>query len=347
MKLIRFLLFPLSLAYYFVTSIRNFLFDAGILKSTSFKIPTIVVGNLSVGGTGKTPQIEYLVQLFKKDFKLAVLSRGYGRKTKGFIKATSLSTAKEIGDEPLQFYKKFNDIAVAVDENRVNGINKLLRDEDKPSLVLLDDAFQHRKIKAGFYILLTKYEDLFVDDFLLPTGNLRESAHGANRADIVIVTKCPTTISLFNQHEIKKKLTQNFQGPVFFTSISYSEALKSNTQSEMTLSDLKNYEVLLVTGIANPSPLLDFLKANKLLFHHIKYPDHHLFSNADVEKIKQDFAAISSDKKIILTTEKDFVRLENRLTDLYYIEIATKFINKKEDFDSMLKEYVAARSKFL
>jgi tetraacyldisaccharide 4'-kinase len=195
MNFLRKILFPFAVLYGFITSIRNFLFDYRILKSYSFPIPVIAVGNLSVGGTGKTPQIEYLIRLLSNKYKIATLSRGYKRKSEGFILANATSNAEILGDEPFQFYKKFPNIQVAVDANRKNGIEQLLSQSNKPDVILLDDAFQHRKVKAGFYILLTAYNDLFINDFMLPTGNLRESRSGAKRADMIIVTKCPRDIS--------------------------------------------------------------------------------------------------------------------------------------------------------
>ena len=340
MRLVRFLLFPFALVYDIITSVRNVLFDIGWARSTSFKTPTIVVGNLSVGGTGKTPQIEYLINLLKDDYKVAVLSRGYGRKTTGYLKLNAGHSAEEVGDEPLQFFKKFNAIAVAVDEVRVHGITRLLESEDPPELVLLDDAYQHRKVTPGFSILLTKYDDLFVDDFLLPTGNLRESSRGANRADVLVVTKCPEKLSNQEQLAIEKKLWSRIKKPVFFTTIRYSEKLKGNQKEHIATNAIENCEVLLVTGIANPTPLLAYLETKNNSFTHLKFPDHHQFKEKDVQKIKETFEAISSDEKIILTTEKDFVRLSEKIENLYFIEIETTFINQKSDFDNLIKSYV-------
>src|SRR6478752_5452103 len=195
MNLLRKILFPFAVLYGFITSIRNFLYDNNLLKSYSFDLPIIAVGNLSVGGTGKTPQIEYLIRLLSPKYKVATLSRGYKRKSEGFVLADETSNAEILGDEPFQFFQKFKNIQVAVDANRKNGIEQLLSQSEKPEVILLDDAYQHRKVKAGFYILLTTYDDLFCKDFILPMGNLRESRRGAKRADVVIVTKCPSTIT--------------------------------------------------------------------------------------------------------------------------------------------------------
>ena len=205
MKVLRFILFPFAILYDFVTRIRNFFFNTGIFHQTSFKTPVIVVGNLSVGGTGKTPQIEYLIRLLKNNFKTAVLSRGYKRKTKGFVLLNENHLAIDVGDEPLQYFQKFKNIDVAVCANRVKGITNLIK-SNTPEVILLDDAFQHRKVKGSFYILLTKFDDLFMDDFLLPMGGLRESREGAKRADVILVSKCPENLTKESQKLIKQKL---------------------------------------------------------------------------------------------------------------------------------------------
>lgn len=324
MKLVRFLLFPFAVLYHLITSIRNFLFDVGVLKSASFQIPVIVVGNLSVGGTGKTPQIEYLIRLLKDTFKIAVLSRGYKRKTKGFVLLEDNHSAIDVGDEPLQYFKKFNNIEVAVDENRVEGIQNLISKKNI-EVVLLDDAYQHRKVKGSFYILLTKFNDLFADDFLLPTGNLRESRVGAKRADVIIVTKCPVDLNNQQKVEIQNKL-KSYQKEVLFTTISYAD--KISGAQKLTIEELKEYQVLLLTGIANPNPLLDFLNEKEISFSHLKYADHHHFSDKEILEIKNKFDKIKSDKKLILTTEKDYTRLSNKLQKLSYLEIETRFLEE-------------------
>ena len=239
------------------------MFDKGILKSTEFEIPVIVVGNLSVGGTGKTPQIEYLIRLLKQNYKIAVLSRGYKRKSKGFIIADAFTNAEQIGDEPYQYFRKFTDVIIAVDADRVNGINQLEKLNNPPEIILLDDAYQHRKVKAGFNILLTPYNDLYVDDAVLPTGNLRERIEGAGRAQVIIVTKCSQKISEEKQYEIAAKLNPTLYQTVFFTTIDYSDVIKNKTE-EISLKDLNSYQVLLVTGIANPNPLKEFLNSRNI-----------------------------------------------------------------------------------
>ena len=224
-KLIRYLLFPLSLLYGLITLARNVLFDFSILKSSSFDIPTILVGNLSAGGTGKTPHVEYLIQLLKDNHKIATLSRGYGRKSNGFVLANQNSTAQDIGDEPLQFFHKFPEITVAVDAKRVQGIIELMSQNNPPEIILLDDAFQHRAFSAGFSILLTDVNSLFFNDFMLPTGNLRESSRGRSRADAIVVTKCSSDLTEAEKNKIELKInTPNI--PIFFSQIDYSAPLQ-------------------------------------------------------------------------------------------------------------------------
>jgi tetraacyldisaccharide 4'-kinase len=337
MKLIRLLLIPFAIMYDLVTSIRNFLFEIDFFKQKKYPVPVIVVGNLSVGGTGKTPQIEYLIRLLKNKYQIAVLSRGYKRKTKGFLKVNNEHSSIEVGDEPVQFFKKFSDVFVAVDENRVAGIQQILH-QSKSDIVLLDDAFQHRKVKGSLYLLLTKLDDLFVDDFLLPTGNLRESRRGAERANAIIVTKCPENLTQNQQNTTKNKL-EKYQKPIFFTSISYSKMVKGF--SEILIYDLPNFEVLLVTGIANPSSLTRFLNDQKITFQHLEYPDHHQFSTKDIEQILLQFDTIQNPQKLILTTEKDYVRLSSHIKSCYYLEIETTFLgNQKQDFDNLLISHI-------
>lgn len=327
MKFLRFLLFPFAIIYDAVTTIRNLFFDVGIFKQTKFEVPIIVVGNLSVGGTGKTPQIEYLIRLLKDSFKIAVLSRGYKRKTKGYVLVNKKHSALDVGDEPLQYFKKFKNINVAVDANRVEGATNLIT-QKSPEVILLDDAYQHRKIKGSFYILLTKFDNLFVDDYLLPTGNLRESRKGARRADAIIVTKCPSDLSAEYQQNITTRL-QKFNKDVFFTTIFYGK-IKSQ-KSQLSIDELKKHQVLLITGIANPKPLLSFFKTNNIAFSHLEYPDHHHFSSKEINAIVKEYKALKSTKKILLTTEKDYTRLQNSLDNLYFIEIETSFLAKGED----------------
>ena len=264
MNSFRKILYPFSFLYGLFTSIRNYLYNKNIFKSTQFRTPTIVVGNLNMGGTGKTPQIEYLIRLLKNDYKLAVLSRGYKRKSKGFIIAHDSMTSEIIGDEPYQYFLKFPTIIVSVDVDRRNGIQQLKQLESPPEIILLDDAFQHRKVEGGFSILLTSYQNLYVDDVMLPTGNLREKVSGAERAQVIIVTKCPTDLNEEAQFEIAKKLQPTLYQTVFFTGIEYDNELKGS--STINITDLADSEVLLVTGIANPNPLKTYLKSQNITF---------------------------------------------------------------------------------
>jgi tetraacyldisaccharide 4'-kinase len=338
MSIIRKIVYPISFLYGEVTRIRNVLYDKGILKSTQFEIPVIVVGNLSVGGTGKTPQIEYLIRQLNKNYKIAVLSRGYKRKSKGFIIANDTSNALQIGDEPYQYFKKFSEVIIAVDANRVNGITQLNALENPPEIILLDDAYQHRKVNSSFNILLTSFNDLYVDDEVLPTGNLRERVAGAERAQIIIVTKCPPELSKEKQQEITSKLKPTVSQSVFFTTIEYSDVVRNNIK-EITVEELKKYQVLLITGIAKPKPLVVFLKSKSIDFEHFQFPDHHHFSKKDISNIKSKFDAITSDHKIIVTTEKDYVRLNDEL-EVAYLEIKTRFIEHAQDFDKKVVNYI-------
>jgi tetraacyldisaccharide 4'-kinase len=339
---LRKILYPFSLLYGLITTVRNYLYNKNIFKSTQFKTPTIVVGNLSVGGTGKTPQVEYLIRLLQNKYKIAVLSRGYKRKTKGFIIADENVTAEIIGDEPYQYYQKFPSLIVSVDVDRRNGIQQLKQLKNPPEIILLDDAFQHRKIEGGFNILLTSYKNLYVDDALLPTGNLREKVSGADRAQVIIVTKCPNNLSVSSQLEITKKLHPTQQQSVFFTGIDYDIELKGS--SSINLTDLEETEVLLVTGIANPNPLITYLKSKNITVNHLKYPDHHHYNNRDLVEIKSVFNSLQSNNKIVLTTEKDYVRIFGRLKKLHYITIKTIFLDHKNDFDNLVNTYVEQSS---
>ena len=330
MNFLRKILFPLAFLYWLITFIRNWLYDKGIFKSSSFNIPIIAVGNLSVGGTGKTPQIEYLIRLLSENYKVAVLSRGYKRTTEGFILADEKATASSIGDEPFQFYSKFSNIQVAVDANRKNGIENLLQLSNKPDVILLDDAYQHRKVKAGFYILLTAYDDLFCDDYILPFGNLREPSSGKKRADMIIVTKCPNDLSELAQQKIREKL--KVKQPVFFTTIQYDDYVFGN-DSQLLVSEIQSESKVLVAGIAKPKLFFDFLKNES--DEALVFPDHHHFSKQDCEQI----LAKANGRKII-TTEKDFVRLNGLLPkeQLFYLSIKSTFLNK--NIDKTIEDYV-------
>lgn len=331
MILIRKLLFPFAILYGLITSIRNFLYDKGIFKSYSFDVPIIAVGNLSVGGTGKTPQIEYLIRLLSPIYKVAVLSRGYKRKSEGFILADEKATAEMLGDEPFQMFQKFHQVQFAVDANRRNGISNLLAQKEKPEVILLDDAFQHRKVKAGFYIMLTSYGDLFCDDYMLPTGNLRESRNGAKRADVIIVTKCPSNITEAEQIAIKKKI--GLDKTILFSYINYDEKVYG-IDGEITIDEIKLKNKVLLAGIANPTPFFNFLKTENDTL--LNFPDHHHFTENDCKEIIQ-----KANGRIIVTTEKDFVRLKNHLSipSLYYLPIKSIII-ANEELDKRILNFV-------
>lgn len=337
MIILRYALFPFAILYDMVTFIRNFLYDKGILKSYSFGIPIIAVGNLNVGGTGKTPQIEYLIRLLSPNYKLATLSRGYKRTSKGFILADDNSNAEILGDEPYQFYKKFPQIQVAVDIDRKNGIEQLLNQKNKPDIILLDDAFQHRRVKAGFYILLTAYDDLFCNDYLLPTGNLRESKSGAKRADLIIVTKCPPTLSELAKNDIKAKIGGD--QTLFFSKIIYDDMVYSVGKS-ILVKELAHVDKLLLAGIAKPEPFFAYLQSENDMI--LTFPDHHHFSENEILEIKN-----KSNNKPIITTEKDFVRLKDSILkeQLFYLPIKSSFVSGGDDFDKTILDYVGTSTR--
>jgi len=327
MNILRKILFPFSLLYGIITSLRNLFYDKGWFKSKSYNTPIICVGNLSTGGTGKSPMIEFLISFLKKDYQVAVLSRGYKRKTTGFKEVLSNSTAEEVGDEPLQFKQNFPETTIAVCVDRQEGIEKL---KTKADVILLDDAFQHRKVKASTYILLTTFNDLYSNDYILPTGNLRESRRGAERADIILVTKCPEGVAYAKLQEIQFLLNLKPHQKIYFSKIGYDDNVFGISET-LPLDYLKNKNFTLVTGIANPKPLVSYLKRKELTFEHSKFPDHHHFSTSEIKQLKE--------KEIILTTEKDFVRLQPKLDKfaIYYLPIKTIILKEQEEF---LKEYI-------
>ncbi|MBT8185766.1 MAG: tetraacyldisaccharide 4'-kinase [Eudoraea sp.] len=315
MQFLRKIAFPVSLIYALVVYIRNFLYESGLLRSKSFKTPTICVGNLSVGGTGKTPMIELLIALLN-GYKIAVLSRGYRRKTRGFILLSEESNAQQVGDEPLQIYAKYPNIHVAVDEDRQHGISQL-EESIVPDVILLDDAFQHRRVKAEFYILLSAYDNLYTDDWYLPTGNLRDSKHQAKRADVIIVTKCPENMSEADQLRVISEINPGPDQEVLFSKLEYEDKIKG-FNAGMPLSALKQEKITLVTGIADPKPLLKYLRQMGLEFEHLAFKDHHFFSKKEVSLLRS--------KSYLLTTEKDYMRSGSLLNALSYIEVRHRLI---------------------
>ena len=308
LKSFRILLFPFAIIYWLIISVRNKLYDKKILSASSFGMPLICVGNLSVGGTGKSPMVEYLVKNLKADFKVATLSRGYKRKTKGYALANDFSDALEIGDEPMQFHLKFPDVPVAVGEERLEAIPQLLHDKPETECIILDDAFQHRAIKAGMNILLTDFNNLFTKDFYLPTGDLRDLKSSYKRAGIIIVTKCDPEITQEKKKEITEDIDLIEGQHIFFTANKYTDPYRITDLKE-TVKLNGETDVLLVTGIANPQPLKDLLKEVVGTYYLQYFPDHHIFSIDDWKEIKKRFEEMESENKIILTTEKDAVRL--------------------------------------
>ena len=338
----RLILFPFSILYALITEVRNFLYDKGILKQYQFDIPIISVGNLNVGGSGKTPQTEYLIRLLQPDFKIAVISRGYKRSTKGFIVADEKSTPASIGDEPFQIYRKFKDIIVAVGENRVEAVQKVLQNHN-PDVILLDDAFQHRRIKPGLQLLLTSYKNLFYNDLVLPAGNLRELPKNVRRADMIVVTKSPNEINDTVRNKIRQVIKNYTDKPVFFSKIIYASYI-TNEKQQYPINDLSDYEILLVTGIANPLPFFAFMSEKRIKFVSLKFGDHHRFTMSDVQRIKTKFEGIKSTNKLIITTEKDYVRLSSLISEdeLYYLPIQTQIIENQK-FNKKVLEYVRSK----
>lgn len=272
-------------------------------------MPLICVGNLSVGGTGKSPMVELLIRMLKDKYKIATLSRGYKRKTKGYALADDKTTALDIGDEPMQFHLKFPDVPVAVGEERLDAISQLLHDNPDREVIILDDAFQHRAIKAGLNILLTDYNNLFTKDFYLPTGDLRDLKSSHKRAEIVVVTKCSPDLSEIEKQKVTKELNLQLYQHLFFTTLIYGDLYKIFTNEKLKLDH--QTEVLLVSGIANPQPLQKKLEEHCSAYQMLEFSDHHIFSIDDLNEIKNKFERITTTNKIILTTEKDAVRLDN------------------------------------
>jgi tetraacyldisaccharide 4'-kinase len=344
MQYLRWLLLPFSLLYGLVVIIRNWFYDAGLFKSKQFDLQVICIGNLEIGGAGKSPMTEYLIRMLKNDHKLATLSRGYGRQTKGFIIATATATATEIGDEPSQFKHKFPDVTVAVCEDRATGIDQLKTNHD---LILLDDAFQHRAVKPGLSVLLFDYTHLQQPKFVLPAGNLREPFSGRWRADIMVVTKCPDDL---NEQQMTKSYGQisplNWQ-PLFFSAITYQPLHDMQGQAvDFTIDADTN--VFLLTGIANPKPLVQHISQSTANIIHHNYPDHHPFSLKNIVKLAGEFSACKSQKKVIITTEKDAQRLGVHellpavaQLPVWVLPIGIKFLNNgQQGFDQTIINYV-------
>ena len=342
---IRILLFPFSLIYGAVVVLRNWLYDRKVFSTTTFNLPLICVGNLSVGGTGKSPMVELMVRSLKHKYRIAVLSRGYKRKTKGYALANESSTALEIGDEPMQFHVKFPDVAIAVGEERIVAIPQLLHDRPSTQAVILDDAFQHRAINAGLNILLTDYNNLYTRDWFLPTGDLRDEPRSARRASVIVVTKCPTDLPQEERETLIKELSPKEHQRVFFATLRYDQPYHITQKHIRPITG--DDEVLLVTGIANPRSLKQFILDNSKTYNQVSYGDHHIFTIDDLREIKKRFAQITADKKLIVTTEKDAVRLvkfHQELRDLpfYVLPIGHHFLfGEAQSFMDIIGNFIS------
>ena len=347
-------LLPLSWLYGLGVKFRNMLFEIGILHSESFDVPVISVGNITVGGTGKTPHVEYLIELLKDKAKVAVLSRGYKRRTRGFVIADDNATAKTIGDEPLQMKRKYgDDITVAVDRKRCHGIRQLTSDEDGIDVILLDDAFQHRYVKPGVNILLVDYHRLILYDKLLPAGRLREPLSGKNRADIVIVTKCPHDLKPMEFRVITKAMNLYPFQRLFFTCLEYRNITPVFGSGEQSLDSIgKDCHILLLTGIASPQQMIEDLSPRCPHITPLTFGDHHTFTSSDVARINNEFAALPH-PKMIITTEKDATRLiaveglsEEVRGAMFALPVKIRFmLGQEESFNEKIIGYVRKNSR--
>jgi len=332
----RWMLLPVSLLYAVIVWLRNRLYDWEVLKSRSFPLPVVVIGNLAVGGAGKSPMAEYVLRRVGASRKVALLSRGYGRKTKGFRYVKTVSAAEEVGDEPLQIKRKFPENTVVVCEDRCRAIDRIADDHDA---VLLDDAFQHRKLRPSFSILLFALQSIRKPMLPLPTGNFRDAIQESRRADVIVVTKCPPDLDSQTRFDIQAKFHRHGHAPVFFSETNYGDLTNAVGQTQ-AIGTLKDRDVLLVTGIANPSPLLSFLKPKVASLRHLAYADHHTFSRADIARITTSFSGMASTDKLIVTTEKDFQRLPGGMKKdfpLFYIPIRQAILfGQAPEFDAVV-----------
>ncbi|MBS1549411.1 MAG: tetraacyldisaccharide 4'-kinase [Bacteroidetes bacterium] len=336
----RWYLYPFSILYNIGTTTRNVLYNIGLKKSVRFQTPLICVGNLSVGGSGKSPMVMYLADLISKYYRTGVLSRGYGRVTKGYMITNYESNYKMVGDEAMQLFERFkNRFVVGVCEDRVSGAKKMISEMDL-SVLLLDDAYQHRAIKPGFNILMTDYNDPYFKDYLLPAGDLRESRSGASRAQVIMVSKCPDDLTEEKKQFYKTRIKAKPEQKIFFSSINYDENIYSKDKS-IPDNNLNYYDILLITGIANPNPLVKHLHKFSQRVKHLKFRDHHSFTESDIKNILTEYRKMG-DYKLILTTEKDFVRLKtyDQLRDIIFYWPINVSIDKKEEFDQLILDYV-------
>jgi tetraacyldisaccharide 4'-kinase len=342
MKLLRIVLIPFSWLYGFVLMVRHWLFDNGIFKSTQFNTPVICVGNLSMGGTGKTPFTIYLAKVLSKTNKVAILSRGYKRTSKGFIRLTQTSTAAEVGDEPLLMFNQLNNVDVVVDANRTNAIHQLEK-AHRPNVILLDDGYQHRKVKAHLNILLTDFNHVYPNDRLFPAGNLRDLPQRANAANIIIITKCPPNAD-FN---LLRSLIRPHQNQhLFFTQLTHRTLRPLGNREALPLKSLQGSQIVLFTGIAQPNYLVDFLQNQGANVHHLKFPDHHTYTVADIQKVTKIFDTFDAALKMVITTEKDAIKLTNstfleqfKNLPVYVIDAQIEFIKEEDLFLNIVAQY--------
>ncbi len=343
-KPIRILLLPFSLVYGLIIYFRNWMFDRNLFRSATFNLPIICIGNLSMGGTGKSPMVEFLIGKLQYQFRLAVLSRGYKRKTRGYALAGPQSTALEIGDEPMQFFNKFPDLTIAVGEERVFAIPQLLHDKPDTRGIILDDAFQHRWVTAGFNIVLTDYNNLYTRDWFLPTGDLRDLKKSARRADIIVVTKCPPDLSLAEKNQLIKEIRPTPKQHIFFSAISYGQPYQVITRETWKMN--KSTEVILITGIASPGPLKKHLEDKFNGYDELAFSDHHIFTIDDLNYILKKFNQIRSPAKILLTTEKDAVRLQKfsqQLRDLPFFVMPIQSVilfHEENQFTGLITTFI-------
>lgn len=347
---IKILLLPFAVLYGIITLLRNRLYDWHFLPEKKFDVHTIGVGNLAVGGAGKTPLVEYLIRfLLKEEPKIATLSRGYKRKTSGYLLADSTSTAEEIGDEPL-IYKTKYDVMVAVDANRVNGVKNLCKLEgNAPKIILLDDVFQHRAIKCGLNIVVSDYSNLYFNDRMLPAGTLREFKSGINRADIIVVSKTPEMTSPVEIRTILKDINPKAHQQVFFSYLKYGELYSISNYNDKidTLNDLYRYRTISFAGIANATPMINYLKEYSADLKHLSFDDHHEYSLKDLEDIGRYYDSFEGGNKLLVTTEKDLMRLKNKHTwpiaqrmNIYVLPVEVSFKDKENEFNEAILKYV-------
>lgn len=339
MPFLRLFLLPIVFFYGLVVFIRNMLFDYGIFSSKEYSVPIISVGNLCAGGSGKSPLVEYILRLIDNREKVAILSRGYGRDSTGFHWVTTKSFVKDVGDEPLQIARKFPEINVAVSESRNKGIQEIIR--NKCDLILLDDAYQHRWVKSGLNILLTSYENLFVNDSLLPYGKLRESKKNFRRADIIVVTKTPYPLLPLDEYRLKEQISPFFNQKLCYSYLEYQEPVSLHTKKSVSIDDK---EVILITAIASADLLKEYVDSKTEIIEHFEFKDHYNFKKKDIKKIIDCYNKIDSQEKLILTTEKDATRLEYYVNyfkgiDIVYLPIEFKF-QGKTNFNELILKYV-------